>query len=107
MNSVVCPPSSAVRPPPSGTWFDRLLNRLLPSVGGEIVVRIAPNAFGGWSIYAANDAARRLLGGDEPTGNFGTYADAHRRAVNHNCWTVQEGRPLAQGSKFERRGSSA
>lgn len=71
----------------SGLWA-RFIASLFPVVGGEIEVRIAENNRGGFSIYAHNAAARALLNGDEETGNFPTYADAYRRAANHNCWTV-------------------
>lgn len=67
-----------------------------------VAVCIARNDLGGWSIYAANDRARDLLGGDEPTGNFGTYADAVRRAHDHNCWTVVES-PTLPGLPAARR----
>lgn len=60
----------------------------------EIEVTIGRNSFGGWSIFAANSAARALLGGAEPTGNFPTYAHARARAVDHNCWTVVEAATL-------------
>lgn len=53
-----------------------------------IVVRIAENDRGGWSIYAVSAEACTLFGGAGPCGNFGTYADAHTRAVRDNCWTV-------------------
>lgn len=58
------------------------------SAAVEVEVSVNRNAAGGWSIYAANDCARELLGGDEPTGNFGTYAQAYQRAHDHNWWTV-------------------
>lgn len=62
----------------------------------EVEVYVARNKFGGWSIFAANDRARELLGGDEPTGNFGTYAAAQQRAADHNCWRVV-GEPALPG----------
>lgn len=68
----------------------------------EVEVTVARNPWGGWSIYAANDRARALLGGDEPTGNFGTYAAAHARAADHNCWRVVEA-PTLPGMTPERR----
>lgn len=70
--------------------FVRLLASLFPVVGGEIEVVIAENLRGGFSIFPHNAAARTLFQGDADAGNFGTYADAWRRAVNHNCWTVVE-----------------
>lgn len=76
------------------------------SVAAEVEVTIGENDFGGWSIYAANDAARRILGGDEPTGNFGTPADAWRRASNDNLWRVVEV-PTLPGFRSERRPCAA
>ena len=65
---------------------------LFATYGGEVVVRIGENARGGFSIYPVSDTARRLFnadsGGDAEAGNFGTYADAHKRAARDNCWTV-------------------
>jgi hypothetical protein len=64
-------------------------------VPAEVEVCIAENSRGGWSIYPANTAARRLFGTPLPAnegecGNFGTYAAAHQRAADHNCWRVVE-----------------
>ncbi len=73
--------SSAVK---NSGWLGWLAG-LFTTYGGEIEVRIAPNAFGGLSLFPANDAARDLFGGDEPTGNFATHADARKR-VAWNCW---------------------
>jgi hypothetical protein len=72
------------------------------SAVADVEVYIAENNFGGWSIFAANDRARELLGGDEPTGNFGTHADAFRRAHDHNCWTVVDA-PTLPGFPAARR----
>jgi len=76
-------------------WFGRLMDRLFPEIGSEIEVRIAENARGGFSIFPANDAARQLFAAPGESadsaaevGNFGTYADAYRRAARDNCWTV-------------------
>lgn len=66
----------------------RFLRFLLPEasvLAGPVLVRIAPNPWGGLSLYPANDAARELMGGEEPTGNFGTEADARKR-IAWNCW---------------------
>jgi hypothetical protein len=84
----------------AGRWRKFIAN-LFPSVGGEVEVRIAPNAFGGFSIFAVNATARQILGGDEPTGNFGTYADARRRAVGCNCWTVVEERETRKNARTQ------
>lgn len=54
----------------------------------EIEVTIAPNDFGGWSIYPANAAAVALFAGDGPCGNFPTAQAAAERADRHNCWRV-------------------
>jgi len=59
----------------------------------EIEVYIAPNEFGGWSIYPANEAAGTLFAGTsgagtDGVGNFGLKASAVDRAAKHNCWTV-------------------
>ena len=72
------------------------LRSLFADVGGEVVVRVGPNTRGGYSIFPVNDVAVQLFqgsgeaGGQSPleAGNFGTYADAYRRAVRDNCWTV-------------------
>lgn len=69
-----------------------LLSRFLawcgsPVQAGEILVRIAPNPWGGISLYPVNPAAWELMGGDEPTGNFATEADARKRAA-WNAWEV-------------------
>jgi hypothetical protein len=76
-------------------WLARLMDRLFPEVGGEIEVRIGENARGGFSIFPVNAAARELFsapGESSETaaevGNFGSYADAYRRASRDNCWTV-------------------
>ncbi|HRI83179.1 MAG TPA: hypothetical protein PLF88_12120 [Opitutaceae bacterium] len=55
----------------------------------EIEVYIAPNEFGGWSIWPLNKAAITLMNGAGPTGNFPTAIAAEERAVRHNCWTVK------------------
>lgn len=77
-------------PTPPKSWLRAWLDRIGTAAAAEVEVRIAENDFGGWSIYAANDAARQIFGGDGPTGNFGTYADAYKRAARDNCWTVLE-----------------
>lgn len=76
-------------------WFSRLMVQLFPEVGGEIEVRIAENARGGFSIFPVNAAARELFAAPGQSadtaaevGNFGTYADAYKRAARDNCWTV-------------------
>lgn len=58
-----------------------------PVQAGAVQVRIAPNPWGGLSLYPVNDLARTLMGGDEPTGNFPTEADARKRAT-WNAWDV-------------------
>ncbi len=73
---------------PELTLFGRFLRFLFPEapvLAGPVLVRIAPNPWGGVSLYPANDAARDLMGGDQPTGNFASEADARRR-VAWNCW---------------------
>jgi hypothetical protein len=54
----------------------------------EIEVAIAPNDFGGWSIYPANPAAEALFAGAGPAGNFPTARAAEIRAERDNCWRV-------------------
>jgi len=91
-------------------WFSRLMDRLFPEVGGEIEVRIAENARGGFSIYPVNPAARELFAAPgQPAeaaaevGNFGSYADAYKRAARDNCWTVVADATTA-GERQEARG---
>ncbi len=66
------------------------LRSLFADVGGEAIVRIGENTRGGFSIFPVNDVAVRLFNGDGEAGNFGTYADAYKRAARDNCWTVVE-----------------
>lgn len=54
----------------------------------EIEVTVAPNDFGGWSIYPHNAAARALFAGTGPAGNFPSAPEAEDRARRCNCWTV-------------------
>lgn len=68
--------------------FLQALRGMFETYGGEIEVRIAENARGGWSIFPHNEAARKLFAGDGEAGNFGTYSDARTRAARDNCWTV-------------------
>lgn len=73
---------------PELTLFSRFLRFLLPEaapLAGPVLVRIGRNAWGGFSLFPANAAARDLMGGDEPTGNFATEADARKR-IAWNCW---------------------
>lgn len=67
---------------------------LFATYGGEVEVRIGENSRGGFSIFPVNDNARRLFSADPDgaceAGNFGTYADAYKRAARDNCWTVVE-----------------
>jgi hypothetical protein len=76
---------------PELTYLARFLRLFAPAnspcLSEIILVRIGPNPWGGVSLYPANPAARELLGGDEPTGNFGTEADARKRAA-WNAWDV-------------------
>jgi hypothetical protein len=55
----------------------------------EIEVTIAPNDFGGWSIFPANAAAVALFAGTGPAGNFPTARAAEIRAARDNCWQVR------------------
>lgn len=75
------------------------LRSLFADVAGEIIVRVDENDRGGFSIFPVNEAAVRLFSGpcEQPraverleAGNFGTYADAYKRAARDNCWTVVE-----------------
>jgi hypothetical protein len=94
---------------PRPGWFTRLMDRLCPQVGGEIQIYIAPNERGGFSIYPANYVAAVLFGTDrdpwQPSelaaGNFGTYADAYRRAAHCNCWTVVAAPAAGESRTFE------
>ncbi|WP_414664879.1 hypothetical protein [Horticoccus sp. 23ND18S-11] len=88
----------AAQPTPPSSWLRRFVDSLFPEVGGEIEVCIRENSRGGFSIYPANEAALALFApppGLPPedfaeAGNFGTYADAYKRAHRDNCWTVVE-----------------
>ncbi len=92
--------SAATAPAPRAGFWASLLAVFQPVAGGEIEVVIAENRRGGWSLYPANAAAARLFCGElvsEPgrdqwplleAGNFATYADARRCAVDDNCWAI-------------------
>lgn len=70
-------------------WLVPAARTRAQALAGEVKVRIAPNEFGGLSLFPANAEALRILGGHEPTGNFATHADARRR-IAWNCWTEAE-----------------
>ncbi len=91
--------SAATAPAPRAGLWASLLALFQPVVGGDIEVVIAQNRRGGWSIYPANIAAAALFGCDAgeagrdqwsllEAGNFATYADARRCAVDDNCWAI-------------------
>ncbi|MBI5770882.1 MAG: hypothetical protein HZA93_24100 [Verrucomicrobia bacterium] len=82
------PCSSAPSAVKKSGWLRAWLDEFFPRIAGEIEVRIAPNARGGWAIFPANAAAVGLFAGNGECGNFGTYAAAYTRAVRDNCWTV-------------------
>ena len=95
MNTSALTPSTTLDPELS--LFARCLRFFTPAapvLAAPVLVRIARNGRGGWSLYPVNAAARALLcvkGDGYPhgeTGNFATPTDAARRA-QWNAWDIQ------------------